>query len=186
MPSLSINRLFFLLLFLCCTSCVDETIQNKQKSTFFNLKDYFAQQVEQLDAVKQVKKSVSINGVVEELIQDSINFSEELAVFVASDINRIAWQDKYRIDSVHSSSQQLQSVTYTALDNKLKTQFINIQYKNNRVEKITIKNNRSSMVSDSSQELEYIPSAGYTIISNQNTSLSEDRFLKVTVEFINK
>ena len=171
-----------LVAFLSLTACIDvPTNTAKQDLAFFDLKNFFNEEIKNLSKIRQVKKSVAINGVVEELIRDSLNFEEELSVFLSSDINRIAWIDKYSVDSINTNG-ELQSITYSALDEKLKTQSLIINYKNNKVDQISIKNIRSSLVSSSNQELEYSVGKGYSIISRQNTTMTDERLLKVTVE----
>ena len=165
------------------TACIDvPTNVAKHDLAFFDLKNYFNDEIKNLSQIKQAKKSVSINGVEEELIKDSLNFEEELSVFLSSDINRIAWIDKYKVDSLKING-QLQSITYSALDEKLKTQSLIISYKNEGVDNISIKNNRSSLVSNSIQELEYRVGKGYSILSRQNTTMTNERLLKVKVQF---
>jgi len=166
------------------SACIEvPTATAKKDLAFFDLKNYFNEEIKNLSRIKQVKKSVAINGVIEELVKDSLNFEEELSVFLDSDINRVAWIDKYKVDSLNTNG-QLQSITYSALDEKLKTQSLIINYKNNQVDQISIKNNRTSLVSDSAQELEYRVEKGYTVVSRQNTTITDERLLKVHVEFL--
>ncbi len=174
---------FYLLSFLLFNACVEiPTTGAKQEIVFFDLKEYFKKEIGKLSSLKKVKKTVSINGVKEELTIDSVNFEEELSVFINSDINRVAWFDKYQVDSTLNSNGILESITYTALDNNLKTQSIVIKFNDNTVvSQLSIKNNRSSIVSNASQDLEYLPGKSYTIQSRQNTSLSNERILKVEV-----
>lgn len=179
------QRFYKLVLITCLgfSACIDVPTNTVQQDlAFFDLQKFFNDEISNLSKIKSVKKSVEINGVVEELIKDSLNFEEELSVFLTSDINRIAWSDKYRVDSLTKNS-QLQSITYSALDEKLKTQLLIINYKNNKVDQVSIKNVRSSLVSNSDQELEYRVGKGYNIISRQNTTMTDERLLKVAVEF---
>ncbi len=181
-----LDKRFYLLVliaFLSFSACIEvPTTTAKKDLVFFDLKEFFNNEVNNLERIKSVKKSVEINGVVEELVIDSLNFEEEFSVFLASDINRIAWIDKYKVDSLISNN-QLQSISYSALDEKLKTQSLIISYTNNKVDQVTIKNIRTSLVSDSEQDLEYKVGKGYNIVSRQNTSMTEERLLKVAVEF---
>lgn len=152
---------------------------------FFDLKGYFDNQLSELKKVEQLQKSTVFNGQKEEKILDSIDFSRELIVFIESDINRSAWLDKYRVDSILNASGQLIQIVYTAQDPSLKTQKMTINFAESEVERIEILNVTGSILSDSRQDLVFIPQRGYSISSRQQLIFFTDRSLSVEVNFLN-
>lgn len=160
-----------------------ESTVEEAPSVFFDIKGYFAKAQKQLNqAQPAVTKKVAINGESEEKQLDSLNFKQELEVFIQSDINRPDWVDKYRIDSVLQSN-KLTELHYQALDDKLRTRQIDIFFNNSQVSKIFIENGGTNIVAGSEQELTYIPGQGYTIKSRQYTALSKDKELSIEVRF---
>lgn len=163
-------------------SCSQSTNNNKAvQSSFFDLSDFFDEELKHLAGVKKVKKTVSINGKVEEQILDSIDLKKEFTIFTNSDINKLTWLDKYKVDSSFVDN-QLSRIVYTAKDEALKTQALTIDYKNNQVHKIYIENNALSAVTSSQQFLEYIAGKSYSIKSTQKLVASSENTLSIRVE----
>jgi len=168
---------------LSISSCVDENAIIKQEASFFNLKEYFEGQTEILSQKSKVYKATSIDGRRIEKELDDLNFKQELKVFEDSDINKVAWLDKYQVDSVYNESGNLNQISYRAIDEKLRTQLLVISYDLNTVDTISIYNNSSGSVAILKQYLEYIPSFGYSIRSTQKTTFSKEHVVAVDVRF---
>jgi len=151
---------------------------------FFSLKDYFTQEVQALSSVNKVKKTTAVNGEKEERILKDIDFAPELKAFSEADINRQAWTDKYNIDSLFSDDKILTKLTYTAIDLKLKTKHVEIDFKNNAVRKIFIENSMSSAVAKTRQLLTFEPGVGYSFLSTQNVILTSNDTFLVEVRFL--
>ncbi len=157
--------------------------QQSEKITFFDLKSFFKKEKAYLEKLTAFKKTVSINGVTEEKALKTLNLDNELSIFIASDINRPAWSDKYRVDSIYSSKNQLTSITYNALDESLKTKNIIVDFENNTASKIAIEKTTNNAVAQSKQYLTYTVGKGYTIQSEQTLSLSDTKTIIVNVEY---
>ena len=166
------------------TSCVDETAIVKQEPSFFDLKSYFESQREILSGKKNFYKATVINDARTEKKLDTLDFAAELKVFEESDINKIAWIDKYRVDSIFNDKGELVNLLYQANNEKLRTRSLKISFEKNQIDTIDIYNNASGSVAKLEQRLRFIPSFGYTIKSTQKTTLSDEQVVVVEVQFL--
>lgn len=171
--------LFFLL-----SGCSETPAEVKPDNRrYFDLKGFFDQEIQQLSRVTKVKKIAVVDGVREERIIDSLNFEDELEIFSNADINRPAWSDKYRIDSIFNDEKQLAQLRYTATDEDLRTQKILVDLEMDKVSKIFIENSSSSVVADTRQLLTYIPATGYIIESHQQVTFTDDNSFLIEVQY---
>ena len=166
-----------------CNEVATPTKQGDKPNIFFDLKGFFQKEKARLEKINAFKKIVSINGVSEEKMLDKLDFENELSIFIASDINRPAWSDKYKIDSTFTATSQLQKITYTALDNSLKTKMLTVDFQNNQASKIAIEKSTDNTIAQSKQSLSYHIDKGYTIQSEQTLSLSTAKTIIVNVTF---
>ncbi|MEM6967680.1 MAG: hypothetical protein AAF573_23160, partial [Bacteroidota bacterium] len=126
---------------------------------------------------------VSINGETDERILSSFDLEKDFTIFKNANINRIAWLDKYTVDSTWNDT-QLVKVRYEATDEKLKTRSMELNFKANVLSSISIKNNSTNQVNSISQHLQYFVGKGYSIESFQETTLSGTQDLKIEVEYL--
>jgi hypothetical protein len=169
------------------SSCnhVDYLPDNKAgKASFFDLKQYFESEMKKHPGLIRAKKITSVNGTLEERVLDSLNFEEETKTFSNNDINRPAWSDKYKVDSLFYANNELKGLKYTSLDPKLKTKSIAIDFGGGAVTKIEITNSTTSLVSNIEQRLEYNPLSGYTIESKQKVLFVDESSFMVKVVFL--
>lgn len=179
-----VRYIFGLLLLLTLLACVDNSADSVAEQTqFFDLKTYFEKEYPRLEQVKKVVKKAVVDGVEEQKTVDAINFKEELALFVDSDINKISWLDRYVVDSLFAD-QQLQQLTYQAKDVNLKTNRLVVSFQNEKVSKIEIFRKTESIAATLEQQLIYQPDSGYSIESKQQTSFSKPYVLALDVQFV--
>ena len=156
-------RKLFILLLIFNSSCSSRE-EIKTKTAFFDIKGFFEAEVKRLKSKKSnVNKSVIQNGQSEVKKNLSVDWENELALFIASDINKPAWKDSYKIsgDSVH--------LNYMAIDTNLRTRTVDIKMDQlGRAVFFKIKNMTRSKLYESSEELTYIPDSIYTINKNQS------------------
>ncbi len=176
--------IYLLIIVFCFSTCVEQTPVVKTEPSFFDLKEYFKNQVASLSEVKRISKTTIINGNRIEKELDSIDFNQELIVFKESDINKVAWIDKYQVDSIYDEDGMLNQIIYTATDKKLRTQKLLISFNQSVVDTIEIFNNASGNIAKLEQYLSYIPSYGYLIESTQKITLSKEHVLAVDVKFL--
>lgn len=183
-------KLSYLLLFCgivqfsCTTSTTTEQETRKEPKPFFDVKSYFEDQISVLEKKSpKVRKMVTIDQKTEEQELDSLNFAEELKAFIGTDINRLAWFDKYSKDSTIQNNQLL-GLEYAALDEDLKVRKLSIQFSaQQEVETIQIATYSSSFVAKSKQDLIYEPLKGYSISTQQGLSVGQTQDIKVEVLF---
>ncbi len=173
-----------LIAFLAACQEVTTPIDQSDKSVvFFDLKAFFQKEQVRLEKIKTFKKTVSINGISEEKELSTLNFDNELSIFIASDINRPAWSDKYKVDSLFTPQKKLSKITYTLLDKSLKTKKITIHFQNDAVATIEIEKATDNAVAQSKQTLSYTVDKGYVIQSEQALSLSDTKTILVQVDY---
>lgn len=173
--------LFALILIGCSPAPPAESLN---AAPFFDLKGFVEQEIEQLQKQQpQARKEVAVNGQQESLPFDSLNYEKELQVFIRSDINRPAWTDKYRADTLLERG-QVRALSYEALVEGLKTRLLSIQFtEEGDVKEIKIQNRTQSPVADVRQDLTYTPGSGYRLLTAQSTALSEEKEVEVSVRW---
>lgn len=165
-------------------SCEIGDVKSSHQS-FFDINDFLEQDLAQISELKSIKKKVEINGDVDEQVLKEFDLEKDLTIFRNSNINNIAWLDKYEVDSTMNNSGQLTELKYQATDSKLKTRELMVFYSNGKVNTILIKNASGNQVSDLAQTLQYNSMKGYSVESNQKVSLSKEQNLKIEVEYLN-
>jgi len=165
------------------TSCQLGEVDNSLKP-FFDITDFLENEIQSLENLKSVKKKVSVNENIDEQVLTEFDLEKDLTIFKNSNINKVTWLNKYEVDSVFNTINQLESLKYLAKEKKLKTQEMVIQFENEKVKSILIKNNSSSFVSSVDQQLNYFSKKGYSIENNQNVKLTGSQTSKIEVEYL--
>ena len=180
-----LNKFFLFSIILFLASCLDNSTSDTSMETspFFDLKEYFSQELERLADKKNVTKKAIYNGKEETKIIDNPDFSNELIIFSNADINRTAWLDKYSIDSTFNKQQKLKTIDYLALDEKLKTKSISVEFENNIVSSIEIITAGNSAISQTENHLTYSPTKGYSIKSKQDVQFVSESDINIQVIF---
>ena len=181
------KKIFWFILILSIsffTSCEVENVKSSHQS-FFDINHFLDQEITQLSELKSIRKKVEINEKVDEQVLKAFDLEKDLTIFRNSNINKIAWLDKYDVDSTINSSGQLNELKYQATDSKLKTRELIVSYSNGKVNTILIKNASGNQVSELAQTLQYNSMKGYSVKSNQKVSLSNEQTLKIEVEYLN-
>ncbi len=176
----------FLFIAIGSTSCEELANQSLPNDVvFFDLKAFMTQEINRLNSQKPtVKKTTGVNGQTETKTLQLKDFQTELKIFQEADINKLAWIDKYQADSVFVGNQLL-SIAYTAMENKLTTKELKVDFKDGVVSKIHVATKASSIVTDVEKQLIYEPDIRYSILSKQNTTGSSPNEVKVEGEFLN-
>jgi len=166
------------LLLINCNSVTSSQQPAASSQHYFDLDSFFTQQIHLLDSIKPtVQKTVFLNGKKEEKELKEINWKEELSVFLESDINKLAWKDKYEVDTSLKDDPNIYFyiIRFTAKDKNLKTQKItvNIIKDIEQINSIHIKNVSENLLYSSITNLMFIPEKEYSIKTKQQI-----RFLK--------
>ena len=150
---------------------------------FFDLKIYFQSEIERLGSEQTVvDKIINLGGVEETQTMQNLDFGKELNLFLQADINRPAWVEKYQIDSSFSVD-DLENITYTALDSSLIVRTLSIDFHDNKVQQVNIRKKEGSFIAFSKQQLSYQPSKGYLIQSHQEVILSKPKEIRIDATF---
>jgi len=173
-------KIFFLLL--VCASCAsNEKADKAEAKHFFDLKGYFEDQMEWNERYNALQKTVGIDGKMQTKTLDHIDWKKELNVFAAADINKVAWYDKYRVDTMATINAV--NIVYTALEDNLKTRVINVQLDQDTVKYISIEQLSNNMIYNSKKTLNYSPKEGYTLENRQKARFLKEHFYEIDVDF---
>ncbi|MFA6946689.1 MAG: hypothetical protein WC220_12390 [Pedobacter sp.] len=152
-----------IILFLIFISSCTNLEEKPEKAKYLDIKGFFEAEIERLSHQKAlVNKSVRQNEVYEVKTGLTVDWNNELSLFIASDINKPAWRDSYTIRENDNS------VSYLAIDTSLRTRSVLIKKGHNgrpvyfRIKNITLNN-----LYESSEELTYVPDSVYSIDKNQ-------------------
>ena len=164
--------------------CGDKTDASKavDKTPFFDVKGFFSSEIKRLtEGGIKIEKTVTIGGKSETKTIEKADFEKELALFLASDINKPAWRDKYRIEKTAGRSLE----SFLAKDDDLKTKRLDIyRFPPNGVTQIKILNSDKSSVTESQQSLNYDIGTGYSIETFQQFLGSDSSKIKIDVKFL--
>ena len=132
LPSISPARilsLFCCLMALFLWACPRGEVENQLKlSPFFDLQDFVDQEVTRLKTSGiRAEKTIELNGKSETQNLDAVDFDQELVLLRNADINRPAWLDQYKVDSLMEGG-KLRQLSYQALSEELRTQRLIINY----------------------------------------------------------
>lgn len=163
--------------FAACTTEQTTDASNTDRVSFFDLELYFQDEAARLKTnVGQLEKEMIVDGVAEKQLLTDVNFEEELALFAKLNINRPIWLDKYEVDSIFGSSNQLEAVEYSTTDEKLKTNKLIVDYNaQGAVKGIMIHNSSSTLIMESKQLLNYNPDSGYQIQTYQDPLFFDEK-----------
>ena len=147
-------------------ACKPEIKETGATLKYFDMKDFFRADSARLAAAnKPVVKTVTHNGVTETkklLIQ---NWGQEFGLFVSSDINKPAWKDSYTIQ------QNADSIVYQAKFPELKTRRLVIKKQDGKVLSVSILNNVSNLLYNTTEKLMYVPNKYYQIEKDQKVKV---------------
>lgn len=181
-----LKKIFFITTICLFSACqINTPDPDARFLPFFDIADFIDKEMIQLSNLKSIKKTVYINDKTEERILDSFDIKKDLEIFKKSNINKVVWIDKYKVDSLFDKSGDLAKLQYQALDEKLKTRIMIIAFNGKKVHAILIKNKSSNQVSSLEQDLEYYPQKGYySIKSRQKVSLNDEQVTTAKVRFL--
>lgn len=156
-------RRTIIILFLFFVSSCAEPEKESVKMSYIDIKGFFESEAKRLTiAKKQVNKSVEQNGSSEVKNKLIVDWNNELSLFMASDINKPAWRNSYKVKASGNS------IFYVAIDTSLRTRVIEIKQNDKRQPfYFKIKNITRNNLYGSSEELIYIADSIYSIDKTQ-------------------
>jgi hypothetical protein len=148
------------------TACSFSTKTKEQAVNYYNLQKYFSEEAARLNKSKlEIIKTVKHQDVSETQNIKIEDWSQELALFIESDINKAAWKNSYQKDSTSTK------ITYTAKEENLRIRKIVILLKQNKPFKISITNQTKNNLYYTKEELTYIPDSIYQIDKYQDVKV---------------
>lgn len=170
-------------LLLCCGACANDPTPpaaNGDDGEFYDVKGFFEGEAQRLAKAGEMSKRVVLNRVAETKQVSPADFHSELAEFIATDINRPSWRDKYTV----SMGKEGNLVTYTALDESLEIRELALELTDSG--ELThfkaLKENRSAL-NHSQKELVYDINKGYGIKSIRDPLVGAADTLLIYVTF---
>ena len=165
------------------SSCQVEKVDTNLQP-FFDLNDFLDKELISISNLKSIKKKVSINGIIDEQTLDDFDLKKDLEIFRNANINKVAWLDKYEVDSTMSNLGQLTKLKYNALDKNMKTREFIVIYNQGKVNSISINRLSTNQITLSDQHLQYFPNKGFSVESNQKVTMTDKQSLKIEVEYL--
>ena len=96
------------------------------------------------------------------MLIDSLDFSKEFKSFRKSDINKTVWLDRYSCDTTYQN-QKIEVINCDCSDERLKTQALEVYYKDGDVETVIIKNVMNKMLLETREYLTYKKDISYEV-----------------------
>jgi len=152
----------FALTFYSCDFDVAENQRLKENSFFFSTDMFFQDEQKRLKDDSGFTKFVNFNGKEEKMKIDSLDFVAEFAPFRNSDINKAVWLDRYMCDTLYQEK-QIANIACTCADKKLKTQKLNVDYKNGAISEVRLENQMNKMLLTTMEYLTYTKDVSYEI-----------------------
>lgn len=172
-----INLFIFLgLLFAGCSSSNQQNNSSGVKA-FFDLNGYITSEIDRLSD-KSISKEIKIDGKLETLKIDDVNWEKELAVFFESDINKDAWVNEF-------SKEEKRGVTsYTTENKNIVTKKLQIvKDSNGDVNKIFITREKENLLYKSVERISYRPTFGFQILADRKIIFNDPQKIEITVQF---
>jgi hypothetical protein len=166
----TVNSTKLILSFFICISVLAACrpdVQVNGAKRYFDLKGFIHADSGRLNnGHAVVSKTVWHNGGNQQTKQITVsNWGQELSLFAASDINKPAWRDSYKILN------QGDSVVYTAMDLHLITRRMVVQTVKGKVQKISVNNYTQNLLYKTTEHLTYYPDSLYLIDKLQQVKL---------------
>lgn len=155
--------------------CNPAAKNQKDTLNYFDLKGYFKKEAARLTRNKPAfTKIVTINDAAESKKVRITDWTKELSIFSAADINRNAWKGLF--DTSNTGDQEI----YTSYDEKVPVKEVRITRRNGKVYHIRILIKNTNILYSSSDTLSYYPDSLYQVKKTQHIKLLAEKKYTVT------
>lgn len=171
-------------LILALSACSSDNTGNPQTAThslpYFSLAGYFEKEAVRLQQQNpEISKTVAKDGEEEQKNIHVADWEKEFALFIDADINKPAWQNSYRVDSIGFS------ITYTSTDSTLRTKEIYVEKSaSDNVKHIRITNRVDNMLYQTNEQLDYYVDSLYQISKQQQVRIIGKSHYAVTGKWL--
>ncbi|WP_207428675.1 hypothetical protein [Pedobacter sp. SYSU D00535] len=147
--------------------------------SFFDISGFFDAEAKRLSGLNpSITKTVSQNDASEAKTLKIDDWQAELSLFTESDINKPAWKNSYLV------KRGLSGVTYLALDKSLRTQKIELRFKEpETIKSIAITNVTNNPLYTSTETLFYSPDSLYLINKEQHVRVLGNNNYRISGKF---
>jgi len=131
---------------------------------YYDLPKCMNQQVNALNEMgKVVRKKLTKDGQTQIIERNSVNWSEELELFIESDINRPAWRGAFIADTVYL--ERMMVITYQTERKEIPVRnvVVTLDRASKQCLRLTIDRKTENFLYSSNQKLFFNPGEGYTI-----------------------
>jgi len=152
---------------------------------FFSTSDFFEREAERLSSLdRTLTKTVWVNSQQESQTLDSVNWEAELALFRKADINRPAWTEKYRGDTLYYEDRSAKTFYYEANSPDLQVRRLEVHWgESGQVKQIDIHKTTKSLIETVEQDLRYQPDSGYQLRERSSSWLDRDSEIRIVARF---
>jgi len=148
------------------TSCSRQQSPEITSGEYFSLRKFFESESAKLQSSGTgIKKIITRDGTSQELIMDSVAWTNELKLFIESDLNKKSWTGLYHVDSTLSDSALV--IRYSANDSMLQVKHVEILFVRGDVYEIRIESRLKNFYYQSAMLLHYLPGKSYRINGEQ-------------------
>ncbi len=165
-------------LLLIVYSCNPAVNNQTEAMNYFDLKGYFSKEAARLSKDQPtLTKTVTVNNVAESREIRITDWTKELSVFSASDINRNAWKGLFKATSNGEQDR------YSSDHEKVPVKELLIVKRKGTISEIRILVKNTNMLYSSMDTLSYFPDSLYQIKKNQQIKLLPERNYTITGKF---
>lgn len=158
--------------------------ENIIKQNYFDLKSYCLTEIARLDVSKsKVIKSIQITGQEESKIISAVDWTAEFQLFINSDLNKTSFRGLYQVDSTFKDN-ELHTISLEALEEKCYTRMMEIRFKNQKVQEITISNSVNNLLYQKNESLHYIAEQQLSIHKTERMVFGENKESSIELQFV--
>lgn len=158
-----------ILIMIALISCNEEPkeVSEESKKSFFQASDFILADYKEARKTKSLFKLVTINNTVDSsTVKDTVG-PNELILLDKLNLDNPKLRDKYTSDTVFGVYGDPDKLTYTAKEEKLSLQKLDVILEQGKVTSIKAHSRLSSLINHHDQMLTYYPQSGYEIVSTQ-------------------
>ncbi len=165
---------------LLISSCSPEKFAGEKPNIYFDLREYVEVEAKRLNTDnKMVGKTVWMNGQ-KETKQEQLNWEEELQALAEANINKSAYVEKYKVDTLIDDSGAV-IITYIALEDDLRTRKLKTKYVAKQIKEISAVLRSNNIVYNSKQLVTYEPGKRFSLKGYQSVKFSEPDSFRVEI-----
>ncbi|MES2689531.1 MAG: hypothetical protein V4658_03965 [Bacteroidota bacterium] len=173
---------FLFLLALTAPGC---TKKEQLTNDNFNTKAFFAAETGRLEKSKHgIIKTLMFNNETRQLIiEDTVNWQQELAPFTEIDLSSDVFSQAFLVDTIMNGSSA--KITYMGKDEKMELKSVVILLENNKLVRISYELYTKNSLYANRKLLVYMPDNGYRITGFQKVNLLSGSDFSIHVKWMN-